>query len=82
LPPICSPGRAGGNRGRHQRGPAGDHVIPGVRGSGVVGINGPAAHLVAPGDLVILISYGTMDEAESQHYLLQVILDTDNRIVH
>ena len=34
------------------------YVIPGERGSGVIGINGAAAHLVHPGDLVILISYG------------------------
>ena len=34
------------------------YVIPGERGSGVIGINGAAAHLVHPGDLVILITYG------------------------
>lgn len=33
------------------------YVIEGERGSGVIGINGAAAHLVHPGDLVILISY-------------------------
>ena len=38
------------------------YVIPGERGSGVIGINGAAAHLVHPGDLVILITYGQMDE--------------------
>src|SRR5919106_4601695 len=40
------------------------YVIPGVRGSGVIGINGAAARLVQPGDLVILISYGLVDDAE------------------
>ncbi|MBA2471647.1 MAG: aspartate 1-decarboxylase [Pseudonocardiales bacterium] len=59
------------------------YVIPGARGSGVVGINGAAAHLVAPGDLVILIAYATMDEAESRHYLPRVVfVDDGNRIVH
>ncbi len=59
------------------------YVIPGARASGVVGINGAAAHLVAPGDLVILISYGTMDEAESRHYQPRVVfVDAANRIVH
>jgi aspartate 1-decarboxylase len=59
------------------------YVIPGARDSGVVGINGAAAHLVAPGDLVILISYGTMDEVESRHYRPRVVfVDADNRIVH
>jgi aspartate 1-decarboxylase len=59
------------------------YVIPGRRGSGVVGINGAAAHLVAPGDLVILISYGTMADDESRHYLPRVVfVDAGNRIVH
>jgi aspartate 1-decarboxylase len=38
------------------------YVIEGERGSGVIGINGAAAHLVHPGDLVILISYQTVDD--------------------
>src|SRR6058998_3619456 len=42
------------------------YVIPGEPGSGVIGINGAAAHLVHPGDLVILISYGVMDETEAR----------------
>ena len=40
------------------------YVITGERGSGVIGINGAAAHLVHPGDLVILLSYGVMDELD------------------
>ena len=39
------------------------YVIPGERGTGVIGINGAAAHLVKPGDLVILISYAQVDDA-------------------
>jgi aspartate 1-decarboxylase len=59
------------------------YVIPGARSSGVIGINGAAAHLVTPGDLIILISYGTMDDAESRHYRPRVVfVDADNRIVH
>src|SRR5688500_19350530 len=41
------------------------YVITGERGSGVIGINGAAAHLVHPGDIVILIAYGLMDNAEA-----------------
>src|SRR5690625_8001970 len=41
------------------------YTIAGERGSGVIGINGAAAHLVAPGDLVILISYAQMEDAEA-----------------
>src|SRR6201995_1302160 len=44
------------------------YVIPGRRGSGVIGINGAAAHLVHPGDIVILIAYGIFDDAEARTY--------------
>ena len=58
------------------------YVIPGERGSGVIGINGAAAHLVHPGDLVILISYGLMDETEAKSHLPIVVhVDGANRIV-
>ena len=36
------------------------------RGSGVIGINGAAAHLVHPGDLVIIMSYAVLDDAEAR----------------
>jgi aspartate 1-decarboxylase len=58
------------------------YVIPGLRGSGVLGINGAAAHLVHPGDLVILISYGLMDAAEATAYRPRVIfVNGTNRII-
>lgn len=58
------------------------YVIPGERGSGVIGINGAAAHLVHPGDLVILISYGVMDEIESIAYRPKVVfVDADNKVL-
>jgi aspartate 1-decarboxylase len=58
------------------------YVIPGERGSGVIGINGAAAHLVHPGDLVILISYGLMDETEVKSLVPKVVhVDAANRIV-
>jgi aspartate 1-decarboxylase len=58
------------------------YVIPGERGSGVIGINGAAAHLVHPGDLVILISYGQMDAEEAVTYQPKVIfVDAANSIV-
>ncbi|TDC59326.1 aspartate 1-decarboxylase [Micromonospora sp. KC207] len=58
------------------------YVIPGERGSGVVGINGAAAHLVHPGDLVILISYGQFDDAEARAYRPRVVhVDVANRVV-
>ena len=57
------------------------YTIAGERGSGVIGINGAAAHLVHPGDLVILIGYGQMDSAEARAYQPSVVfVDADNRI--
>ncbi|NUT45723.1 MAG: aspartate 1-decarboxylase [Saccharothrix sp.] len=58
------------------------YVIPGGRGTGVIGINGAAAHLVKPGDLVILIAYGLMDDTESRVYEPKVVfVDADNKVV-
>jgi aspartate 1-decarboxylase len=58
------------------------YVIPGERGSGVLGINGAAAHLVNPGDLVILISYAQMDDAAARTFQPRVVhVDAANRVV-
>ncbi|MFJ8660386.1 aspartate 1-decarboxylase [Streptomyces sp. NPDC093795] len=58
------------------------YVIEGERGSGVIGINGAAAHLVHPGDLVILISYAQVEDAEARTFVPRVVhVDGDNRIV-
>ena len=40
------------------------YVIPGIPGSGEVGVNGAAAHLVNAGDLVIIANYGWMSAEE------------------
>lgn len=58
------------------------YTIPGERGSGVLGINGAAAHLVHPGDLVILIAYGQMDTVEAREHQPHVVfVDADNQIL-
>ncbi|GAA1086570.1 aspartate 1-decarboxylase [Tsukamurella spumae] len=58
------------------------YTIAGERGSGVIGINGAAAHLVNPGDIVILIAYGQLNEAELATYAPSVVfVDADNRPV-
>jgi aspartate 1-decarboxylase len=58
------------------------YVIEGERGSGVIGVNGAAAHLVHPGDLVIIIGYGLMSDFEARTYQPRVVhVDADNRIV-
>ena len=58
------------------------YVIPGPRGSGIIGINGAAAHLVHPGDVVIIMSYALMDDAEARALQPRVVhVDEKNRIV-
>jgi aspartate 1-decarboxylase len=58
------------------------YVIPGRRGSGEIGINGAAAHLVKQGDLVILANYGWMSAEEAARHRPRVVhVDAKNRIV-
>ena len=58
------------------------YVIPGERGSGVIGINGAAAHLVHPGDLVIIMSYALVTDAEARALEPKVVhVDEKNHIV-
>src|ERR1700704_5635846 len=58
------------------------YVIAGPRGTGVIGINGAAAHLVHPGDLVIIISYVQLDDATARAYRPRVVhVDADNRVL-
>ena len=58
------------------------YAIPGERGSAVVGINGAAAHLVHPGDLVIIMSYALLPDAEARSLKPRVVhVDAKNRIV-
>ena len=58
------------------------YVIPGPRGSGVIGINGAAAHLVHPGDMVIIMSYAILDDAEARTLKPHVVhVDEKNRVV-
>jgi aspartate 1-decarboxylase len=57
------------------------YVLEGERGSGVIGINGAAAHLVHPGDLVLIVSYADLEDAEARTWRPTVVLlDADNRI--
>jgi aspartate 1-decarboxylase len=44
------------------------YVIEGAPGSGVIGINGAAARLVSVGDLIIIMSFKQVDEAERATY--------------
>jgi aspartate 1-decarboxylase len=58
------------------------YTIAGERGSGVIGINGAAAHLMHENDLVILITYAQMTTEEAKAYEPRVVhVDADNRII-
>jgi len=57
------------------------YAVEGPPDSGVICVNGAAAHLVDPGDLVIIAAYTWMDEnAARKHEPKVVFVDDDNRI--
>jgi aspartate 1-decarboxylase len=53
------------------------YIIKGVRGSGKICLNGPAARKVSPGDMVIIISYALMDFEEAKSFKPTVIFPKD-----
>ena len=58
------------------------YVIEGEPGSGAICLNGAAAHLIHPGDKVIIISYAEYEDADLQaaggHHPTIVHVDTAN----
>lgn len=58
------------------------YTIEGPSGSGVICLNGAAARLVQPGDTVIIIAYGWMEESEATQFLPKIVfVDKENHIV-
>jgi aspartate 1-decarboxylase len=57
------------------------YVIKGERGSGVIGINGAAAHKARLDDLVIIVSYARMEIEEAKGFTPQVIIPENNQII-
>lgn len=58
------------------------YVIKGERGSGIICLNGPAARKAAVGDIVIVISYATMDfEEAKKHKPVVVFPDANNKLI-
>ena len=58
------------------------YTIAGERGSGVIGINGAAAHLMQENDIVILITYAQMTTEEAKAYEPRVVhVDENNRVI-
>ena len=59
------------------------YVIEGKRGSGEICINGAAAHLVSPGDLVIILAYSGIYESQIDGHSPRVVhVDEENRLTH
>jgi len=59
------------------------YAIRAEAGSGIISVNGAAAHRAQPGDLVIICAYGQLDEAEAaQHEPTLVYVDRENRLTH
>tara|TARA_B100000459_G_C8558713_1_gene192977 strand:+ start:207 stop:575 length:369 start_codon:yes stop_codon:yes gene_type:complete len=61
------------------------YVIEGPRGSGSICINGAAAHLINPGDLVIILAYSGVEEImiqDGRHLPKVVHVDENNRLIH
>lgn len=57
------------------------YVIPGRRGSGVIGLNGAAARLGAKGDKVIIMSYCSVNDIELKSHKPNVVLLGENNQV-
>jgi len=58
------------------------YAIRAQRGSGIISVNGAAAHKAKPGDLLIIASYAVYNEIELQKYHpLLVYVDEHNRII-
>lgn len=57
------------------------YVIPGEAGSGIIALNGAAARLGHPGDLVIIIAYCMLNETELADFRPTLVhVDTANRV--
>jgi aspartate 1-decarboxylase len=56
------------------------YAIPAPAGSGTIGVNGAAARLAQKGDLVIIVAYARMEEAEAKSFSPRVLLvDAHNK---
>lgn len=58
------------------------YVIPGERGSGMICLNGAAARLVHPGDVIIIISYGMFERNEAKEYNPKIVfVNEENKVI-
>lgn len=54
------------------------YAIKGKRGSGEICLNGPAARKVAVGDIIIIISYGLMEQAEAKTFRPAIVFPDES----
>ncbi len=58
------------------------YAISASSGSGMISVNGAAAHKAAPGDIVIICAYAAMDAREAEKHVPRLVyVDGDNRIL-
>ena len=57
------------------------YAIPGPRGSGEITLNGAAARKVAPGDILILITYAIMETAEAKSFKPALVFPNDDNLL-
>ena len=57
------------------------YAIPGPRGSGEITLNGAAARKVAPGDILILITYGLMTQEEAKQFKPSLVFPNEDNLL-
>lgn len=58
------------------------YVIEGEKNSGMIGLNGAAARLAEPGDLIIIAAYSWVEEREIEKFVTKIVhVDNKNRVV-
>ncbi len=58
------------------------YVIEGEKNSGMIGLNGAAARLAEPGDLIIIAAYSWVEEKEVEKFTTKIVhVDSKNRVV-
>lgn len=59
------------------------YAIRADEGSGIISVNGAAAHRASPGDIVIICAYAQLSEAEAAHFKPTLVyVDAKNRMSH
>lgn len=56
------------------------YTIPGKRGSGCICMNGAAAHLIHPGDTIIIMAYALMTPDEARTFKPQIVFPENNKL--